>query len=138
MDASTRSASSLAARAAPASWPSRPETSAAAASACLRAWRPPPRWPGRFFGFGRDGQLLGGVLAALLGPGQARGGLVGRGAQLEQALRPGATALRPVRAEHIAAAGHGLEGGILPNGLARLLQVIGDNYVLEQPGGGSS
>jgi len=78
------------------------------------------------------GQLPGGVLATLLGLGQARGRLVGRGAQLEQALRPGPAALGPVRAEHITGAGHGLKGLILPNGMVSRGQIIGHDHVAQE------
>ena len=133
MAASSRSASSRAARAAPASRPSRPEISAAAASAsCLRASVCRHRLPGGLLGLRRDRQLAGRLVAPLLGLGQPRRRLVRRGPQLEQALRPRAAALGPVRPEQVTGPGHGLKTRIFPNDPACLLQVRDHHHVAQK------
>ena len=133
MAASSRSASSRAARAAPASRPSRPETSAAAASAsCLRASVAATDCRAASSACGRDRQLAGRLVAPLLGLGQPRRGLVGRRPQLEQALRPRAAALGPVRPEQVTGPGHGLKTRIFPNDQACLAQVSGHHHVAQK------
>ena len=94
------------------------------------------RLPGVLLGLGRDRQLAGGLIAAQLGLGQARGRLVGGGPHLEQALRPGAAALRPVGPEQVTVPGHGLKTRIFPNEPACLLQVRGHHYVAQKLGRG--
>ena len=88
--------------------------------------------PRVLLGLGRHRQLAGRLLAPQLGLGQARGRLVGRGPHLEQALRPGAAALRPVGPEQVTVPGHGLTIRIFPNEPACLLQVRGHHHVAEK------
>ena len=70
--------------------------------------------PRVLLGLGRHRQLAGRLVAPQLGLGQARGRLVGGGPHLEQALRPGAAALRPVGPEQVTVPGHGLTGQDFP------------------------
>jgi hypothetical protein len=98
--------------------------------------RPRHRLPGVLLGFGRHRQLAGCLIAAQLGLGQPRGGLVGGGPHLEQALRPGAAALRPVGPEQVTIPGHGLKTRIVPNVPACLLQVRCHHDVAQKLGRG--
>ena len=135
--ASNRAASSRAARAAPAQ-PAKTAGDLGRGRIGLvpAGQRLRHRLPGVLLGVGRDRQLASRLLAPQLGPGQARGRLVGGGPHLEQALRPGAAALRPVRPEQVTVPGHGPQVRIFPNEPACLLQVRGHHHVAEKLGRG--
>ena len=72
----------------------------------------------------------------MLRAGQPGGRLVGRHPQLEQALRPGAAAVRPAGPEQVTGAGHGLQLGTVPDDSAGLRQVLDHHDVAQQLGGG--
>ena len=88
--------------------------------------------PGLVLRLGRLGQGLGRRLARHLGRGQLGGRVIGGGAHVEQRLRPGRPAVRPVRADQVAVGGHAAKIGIVPNEPGRLGQVRHHHDVGEQ------
>ena len=103
----SRPVSSLAALARPASEPSLPDVSAAAASACWSAGgHLGQHLPGLLLVLQRRRELPLGPLAPLLGVADLRSRLARRCPQAEQALLAGRAAARPVRAEHVTVSRH--------------------------------
>ena len=88
--------------------------------------------PGLVLRLGRLGQGLRRRLARRLGRGQLGGRVIGGGAHVEQRLRPGRPAVRPVRADQVAVGGHAAKIGVVPNEPGRLGQVRYHHDVGEQ------